>query len=121
MRPSPDESHSPNTNGWQDEHSAGWTFEVSNTAVELLSAPRWRRPTAVSAQRDERVLGRIELGRVFAVPATARCRLRSNWTRNLLAPSLVSREESRSLERPSDLEPVSGFEPLTVRLQGQRR
>ena len=35
-----------------------------------------------------------------------------------MAPRLAPGEDSDSLDKPSDLEPVSGFEPLTVRLQG---
>jgi len=43
------------------------------------------------------------------------------WKRNPLAPRLAPCEESGSLGKAYDLEPVSGFEPLTVRLQGQSR
>jgi hypothetical protein len=58
--------------------------------------------------------GRIEVDRVLAVPAAARCSLRHNWERNSLAPY-----GGRGLsDKASELEPVSGFEPLTVRLQG---
>jgi hypothetical protein len=38
-----------------------------------------------------------------------------------LAPRLAPCEERESLDMASQLEPVSGFEPLTVRLQGQSR
>jgi hypothetical protein len=41
-----------------------------------------------------------------------------DWARNPLAPHLANREGNKNPNKASDLEPVSGFEPLTVRLQG---
>ena len=37
----------------------------------------------------------------------------------LRAPRQAPREESESPDKASELEPVSGFEPLTCRLQGR--
>jgi hypothetical protein len=58
------------------------------------------------------------MGQIGNKPLRERRGVRHNWERNPLAPRLAPGEERRSPDRPSDLEPVSGFEPLTVRLQG---
>lgn len=104
---------SPSFRGARD-HGAGLCGNTSWTHARSVILARLSRPEC--SQADAGAAARL----AAPAAATACCSLSHGGEPALWLPRQAPREESGSPDWASELEPVSGFEPLTCRLQGGR-